>query len=72
MPLHVSSTMCSSSGGHNCIIQNLVSSQSKGGRQVRRLRGESLNLCSLFISYDVISHPVSTIVGVADEMKPEP
>ena len=26
MPLHVSSTMCSSSGGHNCIIQHLVSS----------------------------------------------
>jgi len=27
MPLHVSSTMCSSSGGQNCIIQLLVSSQ---------------------------------------------
>jgi len=26
MPLHVSSTMCSSSGGQNCIIQHLVSS----------------------------------------------
>jgi len=26
MPLHVSSTMCSSSGGHNCIVQHLVSS----------------------------------------------
>jgi len=26
MPLHVSSTMCSSSGGQNCIIQPLVSS----------------------------------------------
>ena len=25
MPLHVSSTMCSSSGGQNCIIQHLVS-----------------------------------------------
>jgi len=25
-PLHVSSTMCSSSGGQNCIIQHLVSS----------------------------------------------
>jgi hypothetical protein len=25
MPLHISSTMCSSSGGHNCIIQPLVS-----------------------------------------------
>ena len=28
MPLHVSSTMCSSSGGQNCIIQPLVSSHS--------------------------------------------
>jgi len=27
MPLHVSTTMCSSSGGQNCIIQHLVSSQ---------------------------------------------
>jgi fructose-1,6-bisphosphatase/sedoheptulose 1,7-bisphosphatase-like protein len=26
-PLHVSSTMCSSSGGQNCIIQHLVSPQ---------------------------------------------
>jgi len=26
MPLHVSSNMCSSSGGQNCIIQPLVSS----------------------------------------------
>ena len=26
MHLHVSSTMCSSSGGQNCIIQHLVSS----------------------------------------------
>jgi len=26
MPLHVSSTMCSPSGGQNCIIQHLVSS----------------------------------------------
>jgi len=25
LPLHVSSTMCSSSGGQNCIIQHLVS-----------------------------------------------
>jgi len=34
MPLHVSSTMCSSSGGQNCIIQPLVSSHSVGGRSV--------------------------------------
>jgi len=30
MPLLVSSTMWSSSGGQNCIIQNLVSSHSVG------------------------------------------
>ena len=38
MPLHVLSTMCSSSGGQNCIIQHLVSSHSVGGRPVHRLR----------------------------------
>ena len=38
MPLHVSSTMCSSSGGLNCILQHLVSSHSVGGRPVHRLR----------------------------------
>jgi len=26
MPLHISSTMCSLSGGKNCIIQHLLSS----------------------------------------------
>ena len=41
IPLHVSSTMCSSSGGQNCIIQHLVSSHSVGGRPVHRL-GEVL------------------------------
>jgi len=30
--------MCSSSGGQNCIIQHLVSTQSVGGRPVHRLR----------------------------------
>ena len=30
MPLHVSSTMCSSSGGRNCTIQPLVSSHTAG------------------------------------------
>ena len=35
MPLYVSSTMCSSSGGQNCIIQHPVSSHSVGGRPVR-------------------------------------
>jgi len=34
MPVHVSSTMCSSSGGKNCIIQHLVSSHSVGGHPV--------------------------------------
>ena len=41
MPLHVSSTMCSSSEGQNFIIQHLVSSHSVGGRPVHRL-GEDL------------------------------
>jgi len=36
MPLHVSSTMCSSSGAQNCIIQHLVSSHCRwpSGAQV--------------------------------------
>jgi len=48
MPLHVLSTMCSSSGGQNCIIQHLVSSHTPvGGCPVHRLREESsLNLCT--------------------------
>jgi len=46
MPLHVSSTMCSSSGGQNCIIQHLVSSHFVGGRPVHRLRDSSLKLCT--------------------------
>jgi len=37
MSLHVSSTMCSPSGGKNCIIQHLVSSHSVGSRPVHRL-----------------------------------
>jgi hypothetical protein len=44
MPLHVSGTMYSSSGGQNCIIQHLVSLHSIGGRPVCRLGEESLNL----------------------------
>ena len=35
MPVHVSSTMCSSSGGQNCIIQHLVSSTPVRGRPMR-------------------------------------
>ena len=46
MPLHVSSIMCSSSGGQNCIIQHLVSSHTVGSRPVHRLREDSLNLCT--------------------------
>jgi len=34
MPLHVSSTMFSSSGGQNSITQRLVSSHTVGGRLV--------------------------------------
>jgi len=40
------SLFCSSSGGQNCIIQHLVSSHSVGGRPVRRLGEDSLNLCT--------------------------
>ena len=39
MPLHVSSTMCSSSGGQNCIIQHL-------GAQVESGLQSALNLCT--------------------------
>jgi len=34
--------MCSSSGGQNCIIKHVVSSQSVGGRPVHRLGEDSL------------------------------
>ena len=34
----------SSSGGQNCIIQHLVSSQSVGGRPVYRKREDSLSI----------------------------
>jgi len=34
MPLHISSTVCSSSVGQNGTIQHLVSSRSVGGRPV--------------------------------------
>ena len=40
MPVHVSSTMCSSSGGQNCVIQHLASSHSVGGRPVHRVHGD--------------------------------
>jgi hypothetical protein len=36
--------LCSSSGGQNCIIQHLVSSQSVGGSPVYRLREDSLSI----------------------------
>jgi len=50
MPVHVSNTMCSSSGGQNCIIQHLVSLHSVGGRPVHRLR-EDKNLCVKLANY---------------------
>ena len=43
MPLLISRTVCSSSGGQNCIIQHLVSSHSVGGRPVRMLREDCLS-----------------------------
>jgi len=51
MPLHVSSTMCSSSGGPNCIIQHLVSSHSVGGRPVQRLREDILSSFRITVCY---------------------
>ena len=42
MPLHVSSTMCSSSGGQNCITASGIITP-VGGRPVHR---SSLNLCT--------------------------
>ena len=38
--------LCSSSGGQNCIIQPLVSSQSVGGRPVHRCTGRPPTDCS--------------------------
>ena len=38
--------LCLSSGGQNCIIQHLVSSNSVGSRPVHRLREDPLNLCT--------------------------
>ena len=49
MPLHVSNTMCSSSGGKNCIIKHLVSSHLQMAVRCTGWgrRGESsLNLCA--------------------------
>ena len=44
MTVHVSSTMCSSSGGQNCIIQHSGIITPVSGRPVHRLREDSLNL----------------------------
>ena len=51
MPLHVSSTMCSSSGGQNCTIQHLVSSHRVGGRPVHRLviLTGNINQCETYL-----------------------
>ena len=59
MPLHVSSTMCSSSGGQNYIIQHLVSSHSVGGRPVHRLREDCSHL--LKFSFNFINSLLSLI-----------
>jgi len=45
MPLHVSSTLCSSSGGQNCIIQDLVSSHCRWPSRAQ-VENSSLNLCT--------------------------
>ena len=44
MPLHVSSTMCSLSGGQNCIIQYLVSSHLKVAVPCTRARDGQLQV----------------------------
>jgi len=54
MPVHVSSTMCSSSGGKNCIIQHLVFVTPVGGRPVRRLREDWLECMGLLIRRQVL------------------
>jgi len=46
-PLHVSSIICSSSGGWILLMQHLVSSLSVSGRSVHRLRENSLSTCAL-------------------------
>ena len=46
MPLHVSSTMCSSSGGQNCTIQPLGIITPIGGSPVHRLREDDEHMCS--------------------------
>jgi len=53
MPLQVSSTMCSSSGGQNCIIQHLVTSHSVGGRPVHTgaQDGHLEILCNKLVNY---------------------
>jgi len=42
MPLHVSNTMCSSSGGQNCISTSSDIITPVGGRPVNRLREDQL------------------------------
>jgi len=57
MPLHVSSTMCSSSGQHYT-IQHLVSSHSVGSRPVHRLREDSTCAPDGHLQCSVLSQPV--------------
>jgi len=42
MPLHVSSTLCSSSGGQTCIIQSLASSHQLHKLLTKRLTGDAM------------------------------
>ena len=46
MPLHVSRTMCSSSGGQKLYYTASGIITPIGGRPVHRLREDSLNLCT--------------------------
>ena len=46
MTVHVSSNMCSSSGGQNCITQHLVSSQLWVTVRCAQVEESTLNLCT--------------------------
>ena len=52
MPLHVSSTMCSSLGGQNCYTASGIISP-VGGRPVHRLREDNFDLMSTYCSKHV-------------------
>jgi len=50
MPLHVSSTVCSSSGGQNCITQHLVSSHTEAS---------DIKLVSLYSTIKMMHGPIN-------------